>query len=55
MGDYERFLERYPAYLQGGDIAALRAAEFGRLDDAGHVYLDYTGAGCTPRRRCGST
>ena len=27
------------------DVAALRAREFARLDEAGHVYLDYTGAG----------
>ena len=24
---------------------ALRAREFGRLDEGGHVYLDYTGSG----------
>ncbi len=27
------------------DLAALRRREYARLDDGGHVYLDYTGAG----------
>jgi molybdenum cofactor sulfurtransferase len=45
MSDYEAFVALSPEYLAGGDPAALRATEFRRLDDAGHVYLDYTGAG----------
>ncbi len=28
-----------------GRFEALRASEFGRLDEGGHVYLDYTGSG----------
>lgn len=43
--DYEAFIARHPEYLHSGDIAALRTSEFGRLDRAGQVYLDYTGAG----------
>ncbi|MFI0982082.1 aminotransferase class V-fold PLP-dependent enzyme [Streptomyces sp. NPDC021093] len=30
-------------------FAALRATEFGRLDEGGHVYLDHTGAALPPR------
>ncbi|MEU8892607.1 aminotransferase class V-fold PLP-dependent enzyme [Streptomyces sp. NPDC048442] len=30
-------------------FAALRTAEFGRLDEGGHVYLDHTGAALPPR------
>lgn len=41
----EDFLRRYPAYVQTAHIDALRAAEYGRLDRLGHVYLDYTGGG----------
>ncbi len=43
--DYEAFVVRHPEYLTAGDIAALRGSEFSRLDRAGQVYLDYTGAG----------
>ena len=32
------------------DFAELRAREFGRLDDGGHAYLDYTGSGLYPDR-----
>ena len=32
------------------DFAALRACEFGRLDDGGHAYLDYTGSALYPDR-----
>jgi selenocysteine lyase/cysteine desulfurase len=32
------------------DFAALRAREFGRLDDGGHAYLDYTGSALYPDR-----
>ena len=38
-------LERYPEYAHTVHIDALRAAEYGRLDARGHVYLDYTGGG----------
>ena len=45
--DYERFIEASPAYAESG-IDAVRAAEFGRLDEQGQVYLDYTGGGLYP-------
>ena len=35
---------------QSVDLAALRAREFGRLDDGGHAYLDYTGSALYPDR-----
>src|SRR5687767_9777995 len=37
------FLERYPEYASTSHLDELRASEYGRLDAAGHVYLDYTG------------
>jgi len=40
-----RFLERYPAYASTAPLDALRAAQYGRLDASGTVYLDYTGGG----------
>jgi selenocysteine lyase/cysteine desulfurase len=43
--EYEAFVARHPEYLASGDIEALRASEFGRLDEAGDIYLDYTGSG----------
>ena len=43
--EYKAFVAQHPEYLASGDIDALRASEFGRLDDAGEVYLDYTGSG----------
>jgi molybdenum cofactor sulfurtransferase len=42
---YARFLERYPEYRSTAQIDALRASDYGRLDEAGHTYLDYTGGG----------
>ncbi len=41
---YRGFLARYPAYATSArSLDALRAADYGRLDDLGHTYLDYTG------------
>ena len=37
------FAARYPEYAATAHLDALRATEYGRLDRAGHVYLDYTG------------
>ena len=37
------FLERYPEYVATAHLDELRATEYRRLDEAGHVYLDYTG------------
>jgi molybdenum cofactor sulfurtransferase len=39
------FLDRHPAYAGTGALDDLRAAEYGRLDSQGIVYLDYTGGG----------
>ena len=36
-------LRACPEYAGTGAVDALRAAEYRRLDDQGHVYLDYTG------------
>jgi selenocysteine lyase/cysteine desulfurase len=41
---YADFLARYPEYQSTLHLDSLRAAEYGRLDAHGHVYLDYTGA-----------
>ena len=43
--DYDRFLAKYPSYKSTSTIDELRAADYGRLDRAGQVYLDYTGGG----------
>ena len=43
--DYDDFLARYPAYLGTSVLDALREREYRRLDERGHVYLDYTGGG----------
>jgi molybdenum cofactor sulfurtransferase len=42
---YAEFLARYPHYGSTRHLDALRADEYGRLDEHGHIYLDYTGAG----------
>lgn len=42
---FAAFLEDYPAYRETGRIDELRRTEFARLDEQGHVYLDYTGGG----------
>ena len=39
------FLQRYPEYQETSVLDELRATEFSRLDEQGHVYLDYTGGG----------
>ncbi|MGK2856895.1 MAG: aminotransferase class V-fold PLP-dependent enzyme [Thermoanaerobaculia bacterium] len=43
-----RFAERYPAFAGTAALDSTRAAELRRLDSAGQVYLDYTGAGLYP-------
>ena len=46
MTDQEtRFLEAHPAYRATAALDDLRAAEYGRLDARGEVYLDWTGGG----------
>ena len=39
------FTARFPSFDPDGRLAALRRAEYGRLDAEGQVYLDYTGGG----------
>jgi hypothetical protein len=40
-----QFLDAYPAYETTQHIDRLRANEYGRLCERGHIYLDYTGGG----------
>jgi len=40
---FDRFVERYPEYTSTAAIDRLRAADYGRLDRDGQIYLDYTG------------
>jgi len=42
---FEQFLSDYPSYLQTSLLDELRKTEYSRLDEQGHVYLDYTGGG----------
>jgi selenocysteine lyase/cysteine desulfurase len=48
------FLRAYPTFAETQRLDALRTNEYSRLDDQGHVYLDYTGgglyAGCQVRQ-----
>jgi molybdenum cofactor sulfurtransferase len=37
------FLDAYPSYLETRALDELREAEYSRLDEQGHIYLDYTG------------
>ncbi len=40
---YAAFLRAYPSYAGTAKLDALRTSEYWRLDEYGHVYLDYTG------------
>jgi selenocysteine lyase/cysteine desulfurase len=42
---FEAFLAAHPEYEQTRSLDELRTREFARLDEQGHVYLDYTGSG----------
>ncbi len=42
---YAAFVRSYPGYGRSTVLDESRAIDFARLDDAGDVYLDYTGAG----------
>jgi len=44
-GAFTTFVNAYPAYGRTRSIDDLRAREYRRLDETGHVYLDYTGGG----------
>jgi selenocysteine lyase/cysteine desulfurase len=39
------FLQAHPDFAATAALDELRATDFARLDDGGHVYLDYTGGG----------
>ncbi len=43
------FLAAYPGYEATSRLDELRATEYSYLDEGGHVYLDYTGAGLAAR------
>jgi selenocysteine lyase/cysteine desulfurase len=43
------FHATYPDYGETSKLDELRAAEYSYLDESGHVYLDYTGAGLAAR------
>lgn len=42
---FAQFLAEYPEYQATRSLDAIRAREYGRLDERGDVYLDYTGSG----------
>jgi molybdenum cofactor sulfurtransferase len=42
---FQAFQRAYPAYASTSRLDTLRATEYARLDQQGHVYLDYTGGG----------
>lgn len=44
-GGFEEFLDECPEYGETSMLDELRAREYSRLDEQGHVYLDYTGGG----------
>src|SRR5207248_6225715 len=39
------FRQAYPAFASTSVLDDLRAREYARLDNLGHIYLDYTGGG----------
>jgi selenocysteine lyase/cysteine desulfurase len=43
------FLDLYPEYAETARLDELRREEYGYLDEQGHLYLDYTGAGLAAR------
>ena len=42
---YAEFLKKYPTYESTASLDQLRAQDYRRIDQAGHIYLDYTGGG----------
>lgn len=42
---FQAFLHAYPAYAHTAVLDEVRQREYSRLDDEGHIYLDYTGGG----------
>jgi len=51
MGDFD---VAFPEYSATSKLDDLRATEYGYLDEGGHVYLDYTGAGLPSRSQLGA-
>ena len=53
---FEAFRAAHPGFSETRDLDELRAAEFSRLDQNDHVYLDYTGGGlygdCQVKEHC---
>ncbi|GAB4503088.1 MAG: aminotransferase class V-fold PLP-dependent enzyme [Anaerolineales bacterium] len=43
--DFTNFLQAYPTYPSTDILDRLRQSDYARLDQAKHVYLDYTGGG----------
>jgi molybdenum cofactor sulfurtransferase len=43
--EYREFIRAYPEFKQTLAFDNLRAREYARLDEQGHIYLDYTGGG----------
>lgn len=43
------FLDEFPEYTDTAELDELRRGEYGYLDEQGHLYLDYTGAGLAAR------
>jgi molybdenum cofactor sulfurtransferase len=46
---YQDFIRRFPHYQETYNLDRLRAADYPQLDQNGHIYLDYTGAGLYAR------
>ena len=44
----EAFVADYPAYAATGVLDALRTRDYARLDEQGHIYLDYAGGSLYP-------
>ena len=42
---FKEFLAQYPTYKETTICDDLRASDYQRLDEQGHIYLDYTGGG----------
>lgn len=43
--EFVKFIEVYPSYAETHKLDELRSAEYARLDEGEHIYLDYTGGG----------
>ena len=43
--EFEAFIKAYPTYSKTASVDTLRRTDYARLDDAEHIYFDYTGGG----------